>query len=91
MLQLDFDRVPRRILTLHECCGMLDASLATKFTVQFNLFGGTLLRLGTEANPLRHELLKKIDTLEEVGREEQKDSSERSVSLRQASRIYFSS
>ncbi|PHJ18957.1 acyl- middle domain-containing protein [Cystoisospora suis] len=64
---LDFDRAPRRILTLHECCGMLDASLATKFTVQFNLFGGTLLRLGTETNPLRQELLSKIDTLDEIG------------------------
>ncbi|EPR58923.1 acyl-CoA dehydrogenase, middle domain-containing protein [Toxoplasma gondii GT1] len=63
----DFDRAPRRLLTMHECCGMLDASLATKFTVQFNLFGGTLLRLGSKENHVQREILNKIDTLEEIG------------------------
>jgi acyl-CoA oxidase len=33
-------------------------------TVQFNLFGGTMIKLGTE----RHrEILKKIDSLDAVG------------------------
>ncbi|CBZ55394.1 hypothetical protein NCLIV_058170 [Neospora caninum Liverpool] len=63
----DFDRAPRRLLTMHECCGMLDASLATKFTVQFNLFGGTLLRLGSKENPVQREILNKIDSLQEIG------------------------
>jgi len=28
--------------------GYIDGSLATKFTVQFNLFGGTLMSMHTE-------------------------------------------
>ena len=38
--------------------------MGTKMTVQFNLFGGTVLKLGTERH---HHLLPGIDTLEEVG------------------------
>ena len=44
--------------------GYVDGSLATKFTVQFNLFGGTLMALHTE----RHkEFMKKIDDLSHMG------------------------
>ena len=43
---------------------MSDGSFATKMTVQFNLFGGTMLKLGTE----RHRwLLKGIDSLNDIG------------------------
>jgi hypothetical protein len=39
--------------------------MATKMTVQFNLFGGTVLRLGTD----RHhgQLLDGIDSLTDIG------------------------
>ena len=43
---------------------MCDGSLATKFTVQFNLFGGSVVGLGTE----RHEhMFSQIDTLKLCG------------------------
>ena len=43
---------------------MSDGSFATKMTVQFNLFGGTIIKLGTE----RHRwLLKGIDSLSDIG------------------------
>ena len=41
-----------------------DGSLCTKFTVQFNLFGGTVLKLGTGKH---HDLVCGIDSLEKVG------------------------
>ena len=44
---------------------MIDPSMTTKMTVQFNLFGGTVLKLGTERH--HEKLLKGIDTLEDVG------------------------
>lgn len=44
--------------------GSVDGSLATKFTVQFNLFGGTLMALHTD----RHlNFMKKVDSLEHMG------------------------
>ncbi len=44
---------------------MCDGNLSTKLTVQFNLFGGTVLKLGTAKH---HEmLLDSIDSLEKVG------------------------
>ena len=39
--------------------------MGTKMTVQFNLFGGTVLKLGTERH--HEKLVAGIDTLEEVG------------------------
>lgn len=60
----DFKTNPSNIFTAQETLGYLDGSLATKFTVQFNLFGGTLVALGTE----RHlTMLKEIDRLQAVG------------------------
>lgn len=56
---------PLRIFAAHECAAMCDASMATKMTVQFNLFGGTVLKLGTDVH--HGPFLKKIDTLEAVG------------------------
>jgi len=61
---LDFKNNPLRIFAAHEMAGVLEGSMATKMTVQFNLFGGTLLKLGTERH---HSLLKGIDDLSIVG------------------------
>jgi hypothetical protein len=44
----DFERNPLNILAAHETAGMVDGSMATKMTVQYNLFGGTVFRLGTQ-------------------------------------------
>ena len=62
---LDFRSNPLRIFAAHECAALVDVSMATKMTVQFNLFGGTVLKLGTK----RHHdlLLSGIDSLEDVG------------------------
>ena len=61
---LDFRNNPLRIFAAHELA-VIDPSMGTKMTVQFNLFGGTVLKLGTE----RHHkvLLEGIDNLTEVG------------------------
>jgi hypothetical protein len=61
----DFLKNPRRIFAAHEIVGMADGSLATKMTVQFNLAGGTILKLGTA----RHHdlLLDKMDCIDRVG------------------------
>ncbi|MCO4761058.1 MAG: acyl-CoA dehydrogenase family protein, partial [Myxococcales bacterium] len=62
---LDFKTNPQRIFSVHETVGMMDGSTATKMTVQFNLFGGTVLKLGTDKH---HELLvSDIDTLTSIG------------------------
>lgn len=62
---LDFKENPHRIFSVHEAVAMMDGSVATKMTVQFNLFGGTILKLGTQTH---HEhLLSDIDALKAVG------------------------
>eukprot|EP00743_Colponemidia_sp_Colp-15_P001275 GILK01001398.1.p1 GENE.GILK01001398.1~~GILK01001398.1.p1 ORF type:complete len:666 (+),score=124.04 GILK01001398.1:45-2000(+) len=60
----DFTTNPRNIFSIQEMLGFVDASLATKFTVQFNLFGGTLLKLGTER---LHDIIPAIDRFDKVG------------------------
>lgn len=56
---------PMRIFAAHECAALADVSMATKMTVQYNLFGGTILKLGTKKH---HDLLLDgIDSLEHVG------------------------
>jgi acyl-CoA oxidase len=60
----DFAKNPSNIFSAHEIMGIIDGSLATKFTVQYNLFGGTVFGLGTERH---HEILDKINSLETVG------------------------
>lgn len=62
---LDFNTNPLRIFAAHELAAIIDPAMTTKMTVQFNLFGGTILKLGTK----RHHdlLLKGIDTLDDVG------------------------
>jgi len=44
----DFENDPVNLFTAHEMLSMANGSLATKFTVQNNLFGGTLMALSTE-------------------------------------------
>jgi len=62
---LDFNTNPQRIFAAHEMTGLVDPSTCTKMTVQFNLFGGTILKLGTERH--HNKLLKGINTLFDVG------------------------
>jgi acyl-CoA oxidase len=60
----DFDNDPKNLLTAHEMLGLIDGSLATKFTVQFNLFGGTLMATHTE----RHlPFMREVDSLRHMG------------------------
>ncbi|KAG2446914.1 hypothetical protein HYH02_008070 [Chlamydomonas schloesseri] len=61
----DFRENPYRIFAAHEVAAMCDPSMATKMTVQFNLFGGTVLKLGSE----RHHgpFLRQIDMFDSVG------------------------
>lgn len=61
----DFWNNPRNIFAAHEVTGMVDPSVTTKLTVQFNLFGGTVLKLGTEHHHAM--LLDSIDKFEKVG------------------------
>ncbi|GBF93833.1 acyl-coenzyme A oxidase peroxisomal [Raphidocelis subcapitata] len=61
----DFRHDPLRIFAAHEVLAFTDPSMAVKATVQFNLFGGTVLKLGTEKH---HEgLLRGIDSMDAVG------------------------
>lgn len=60
----DFESNPLNVLATHEVAGLVDGSMATKMTVQFNLFGGTVLKLGSE----RHRsILKGVDDWKTVG------------------------
>jgi acyl-CoA oxidase len=61
----DFRLSPLKIFAAHEVAALVDPSMATKMTVQFNLFGGTVLKLGTE----RHHqgLLRGIDNVDDIG------------------------
>ncbi|KAF9431912.1 hypothetical protein BGZ76_011532 [Entomortierella beljakovae] len=60
----DFEKNPLRIFSAHEIAGMIDGSMGTKMTVQWNLFGGTVIKLGTE----RHrKLLPNIDDMSAIG------------------------
>ncbi|DBA83512.1 hypothetical protein WJX79_008785 [Trebouxia sp. C0005] len=62
---LDFRHNPLNIFAAHEIAGFCDPSMATKMTVQFNLFGGTVLKLGTKFH--HDKVLKGIDSLDAVG------------------------
>uniref|UniRef100_A0A383WDA5 Acyl-coenzyme A oxidase n=1 Tax=Tetradesmus obliquus TaxID=3088 RepID=A0A383WDA5_TETOB len=61
----DFRLSPLKIFAAHEVAALVDPSMATKMTVQFNLFGGTVLKLGTA----RHHqgLLRGIDNVDAIG------------------------
>ncbi|CAG8493091.1 15642_t:CDS:10 [Funneliformis mosseae] len=60
----DFEKNPLNIFAAHEVAGMVDGSMGTKMTVQWNLFGGTVIKLGTERH--RH-ILSGADNLHNVG------------------------
>ena len=60
----DFEKNPLNIFAAHEVAGMVDGSMCTKMTVQFNLFGGTMISLGTD----RHrKYLQGIDDMNVIG------------------------
>mmetsp|Transcript_2579 Transcript_2579/g.5025 ORF Transcript_2579/g.5025 Transcript_2579/m.5025 type:complete len:656 (-) Transcript_2579:1546-3513(-) len=61
----DFRTNPSRVFAAHEISCLVDGSLATKITVNFNLFGGTVLKLGTEQHD--NGLLDRIDAVEQIG------------------------
>ncbi|CAE6372413.1 unnamed protein product [Rhizoctonia solani] len=60
----DFEKNPLNVMAAHELSGMLDPSFTTKMTVQYNLFGGTVLKLGTS----RHrKYLHGVDDMSVIG------------------------
>ena len=60
----DFLHNPLNVFANHEMAGMVDGNLSTKLTVQLNLFGGTVITLGSE----RHlEIARGIDSLKNIG------------------------
>jgi acyl-CoA oxidase len=60
----DFESEPHNIYMAHEFIAMVDPSCAIKFTVQFNLFGGSVFALCTD----RHKhMFSKIDDLSICG------------------------
>merc|ERR550519_2709005 len=61
----DFWHNPLRIFAAHEIAAIIDPAMATKMTVQFNLFGGTIIKLGTERH--HKKLVEGIDALKDVG------------------------
>ena len=62
----NFHDNPRAIFAAHELAGFADGSMATKMTVQFNLFGGTVLKLGTDRHH-NNGFLDSIDDLSKIG------------------------
>eukprot|EP00095_Tigriopus_kingsejongensis_P008197 maker-scaffold895_size84271-snap-gene-0.25 protein:Tk08197 transcript:maker-scaffold895_size84271-snap-gene-0.25-mRNA-1 annotation:"hypothetical protein LOTGIDRAFT_127454" len=62
---MDFQNNPLKIFAAHELASVIDPAMTVKMTVQFNLFGGTVLKLGTERHHKRY--LKGIDNLQDVG------------------------
>lgn len=60
----DFLTDPKNIFTAHEFIAQVDPSAGIKFTVHYNLFGGSIIALHTD----RHKhLFKKIDDLSIIG------------------------
>lgn len=53
---------PRAIFAAHDFA--IESGIATKMTVQFNLFGGSVLKLGTNRH---HHLIDGIDQVKEIG------------------------
>jgi len=55
---------PQKIFAAHEMLGFIDSSLAIKYSVQYNLYGGTVLSLGTD----RHQqFIDRVDDMADVG------------------------
>jgi len=62
---LDFKNNPLNIFAAHEIMAIIDPATAVKMTVQFNLFGGTVLKMGTQKH--HDALLEGIDNLNDIG------------------------
>lgn len=61
---LNFVHDPTNIFTAHQMIGTVSGSTATKFTVHYNLFGGSIVALHTE----RHKaIFEKLDRLQITG------------------------
>jgi acyl-CoA oxidase len=56
----NFFNDPTNIFTAHEMIGMVSGSTVTKFTVHYNLFGGSIVALHTDRHKYIFDL---IDTL----------------------------
>ncbi|KAF8601917.1 hypothetical protein BDV93DRAFT_607860 [Ceratobasidium sp. AG-I] len=52
------------IVAAYELSGMLDPSFTTNMTVQYNLFGGAVLKLGTARHP---KILEVVDAMSVIG------------------------
>jgi acyl-CoA oxidase len=60
----DFFDQPKNVFLAHEFVAQVDGSTVTKMTVQYNLFGGSIVALHTD----RHKhLFDKIDSFEMMG------------------------
>lgn len=56
---------PLNIFAAHDVCGFADGAMATKATVHFNLFAGTVLKLGTDKHV--RPLQPAVDALDVTG------------------------
>lgn len=61
---LNFIDDPTNIFTAHEMIGSVSGATTTKFTVHYNLFGGSILALDKERN---NDFFEKLDRLEITG------------------------
>lgn len=61
----DFKSVPINIFDSHEYVGYMDGSTATKMTVQFNLFGGTIKNFGSDDK--HKDFLNGVNDLTNIG------------------------
>jgi acyl-CoA oxidase len=57
----DFFSDPTNIFTAHENIGTVSPSTCTKFTVHYNLFGGTIAALHTDRHKFLFPLIDKLD------------------------------
>ena len=60
----DFDNDPVNLFTCHEQLAYIEGGMATKFTVQFNLFGGSLTALHTDR---QLPFMNQVDSLTNMG------------------------
>lgn len=60
----NFESDPNNIFSTHEMLSYIDQSMCTKFTVQFNLFGGSVLSLGSDYH---RSFINDIDKLKMIG------------------------
>ncbi|KAI9292564.1 acyl-CoA oxidase [Neoconidiobolus thromboides FSU 785] len=60
----DFTKNPLNILAVHEVTSFPPESITTKITVHYNLFIGTLVKLGTERH---NEILKEVNNFDATG------------------------